>query len=204
MKIVAISQRVEEIKDYGEIRDALDEQWHNLFWEMDAALVPIPNYPASIGAILERIHPEAIVLSGGNNPVEYGGTMPQRDRTDELLIQYSIEKSVPLLGVCRGMQSVAMYFGSTLKKVEGHIAVKHEIKGEIEQTVNSYHAYAIDVLGSGLRVTACTRQGDIEAIQHKQYPIYGIMWHPERGDVFYKTDIKFIMEKLSIQRSWSV
>lgn len=198
MKIVAISQRVDEIKDYGEYRDALDEQWHSLFREMDAALIPIPNVPESIQAILERIRPEAIVLSGGNNPVKYGGAAPQRDKADEMLIQYAIKNTIPLLGVCRGMQSVAMYFGSTLKKVEGHIAVKHEIAGDIERTVNSYHAYAIETPGSGLRVIAHTGQGDIEAIQHEKYLVYGIMWHPERGDVFDPEDIRYIKDILGI------
>lgn len=198
MKIVAISQRVDEIKDYGEIRDALDEQWHALFQKMGAALVPIPNAPESITAILERLRPDAIVLSGGNNPVEYGGTAPQRDKVDEFLIEYAIQNEIPLMGVCRGMQSIALYFGSTLKKVEGHVATKHEITGEIQRTVNSYHSYAVDKLGAGLCVIAETGQGDIEAIQHRNDSIFGMMWHPERVKGFDESDIKLIREKLAL------
>lgn len=198
MKLVVISQRVDEIKDYGEIRDALDEQWYRLFWKMNTMLVPLPNLPESISSILQRLCPEAIVLSGGNNPVEYDGTAPQRDKADEILIEYAVQHSVPLLGVCRGMQSVALYFGSSLKKVEGHIATKHEIVGEINCIVNSYHSYAVDKLGEGLRVAAQTMKGDIEAIQHRDYQIYGMMWHPERVDGFDTGDIKLIMEKLAL------
>lgn len=198
MKIVAISQRVDEISDYGEIRDALDEQWHKLFHKMGAVLVPVPNAPENVLFLLAQICPEAIVLSGGNSPTEYGGTAPQRDRTDEMLIHYAVEHSVPLLGVCRGMQSIALYFGSTLKVVEGHVALRHEIVGEIERMVNSYHSYAIDVLGDGLCVIASTKQGSIEAIRHVQYPIYGIMWHPERENAFDEADMKFITDKLLI------
>lgn len=198
MKLIAISQRVDEIKDYGEIRDALDGQWHRLFWQMDAALAPIPNMPESLPAILGRMNPDAIVLSGGNNPAEYGGTAPQRDRVDEMLIEHAVEYAVPLLGVCRGMQSVALYFGSSLKKAEGHVAVEHEVTGDISRIVNSYHSYVVDRLGETLRVAARTVQGDIEAIQHRDYPIFGMMWHPERVDGFSKDDIKLIKEKLAL------
>ena len=198
MKVVVISQRVDEIKDYGEIRDALDGQWHKLFRKMDAVLLPMPNMPESISAILEKVRPEAIVLSGGNNPVEYGGTAPDRDKVDEMLIKYAIENSIPLLGVCRGMQSIALYFGSTLKKVEGHVATEHEIVGEIQRVVNSYHSYAIDKLGDGLCVTAKTEQGEIESIQHQYHAIFGMMWHPERVKGFDESDINLIKEKLAL------
>lgn len=198
MRLIAISQRVDEIKDYREIRDALDEQWHKLFWQMDAISVPIPNLPESLPAILEQLCPDAIVLSGGNNPVEYGGTAPQRDRVDEMLIEYAVQYSIPLLGVCRGMQSIALHFGSSLKKVQGHVAVEHEVIGDIRRVVNSYHSYVVDRLGERLKVAAQTVQGDIEAIRHQDYPIFGIMWHPERVDGFNKDDIKLIKEELAL------
>lgn len=198
MKVVAVSQRVEEIKSYGEIRDALDEQWHRLFYRANAVLAPMPNAPESIGTVLERLRPDAIVLSGGNSPVKYGGTAPQRDQTDEILIQYSIRNSVPLMGVCRGMQSIALHFESSLKEVKGHIGTEHEVTGRIHRIVNSYHSYAIDRLGNGLNVIAATHQGDIEAIEHLEYPIFGIMWHPERVDGFDENDIRMIREKLTL------
>ena len=165
---------------------------------MDAMLVPMPNLPEGIPSILERLCPEAIVLSGGNNPVEYGGTAPQRDKVDEMLIEYAMQYSVPLLGVCRGMQSIALHFGSVLKKVEGHVATKHEVTGEINRIVNSYHSYAVDRLGEGLKVVAQTKKGDIEAIQHQDYQICGMMWHPERVEGFNTDDIKMIMAKLAL------
>ena len=68
MKIVAISQRIDEIKDYGEVRDSLDENWSKLFGRMDAALVQISNYPDSLPTVLGRLKPDAIVLSGALQP----------------------------------------------------------------------------------------------------------------------------------------
>ncbi len=198
MKLAVISQRVDEIKDYGEVRDALDEEWQQLFLQMNTALSPVPNTPRIVKEVLERLKPEAIVLSGGNNPVSYGGTAPQRDLTDELLIQYAIEHDVPLLGVCRGMQSIALYFGGTLKKVEDHVAVLHEVEGEVAREVNSYHGYAVDDPGRNVRITARAKDKTVEAICHETYRIYGIMWHPERVRGFSLEDIRWIKEKLNL------
>ncbi len=198
MKIIAISQRVDEIKDYGEIRDALDENWQKLFLQLDAAVLPIPNESRILQAALERIRPDAIVLSGGNHPQVYGGTAPERDRIDEGLIQYAIKNGIPLLGVCRGMQSIAMYFGGSLKKTTGHVAVWHEIEGGITREVNSYHSYAVDDPGDGITVVSRTKDGVAEAICHEEYPVYGIMWHPERVKGFDEADLLFIKEKLRL------
>ena len=54
MKIIAISQRMDEVKEYGEMRDALDEKWSELFASLDAALAPVPNFPQALPAILGR------------------------------------------------------------------------------------------------------------------------------------------------------
>lgn len=196
MKLIVISQRIDEVKSYEEIRDALDEQWHVLFQKMNAILLPIPNAPDNLLPILDRVNPDAIVLSGGNNPVAYGGKTPQRDKIDQMLISYAVQRCIPLLGVCRGMQSIVLYFDGALKKVEGHVAVNHMIKGKFIREVNSYHSYAVDKLGNDFNILARDESGVIEAIEHQQYPIYGIMWHPERIKGFDQADIEWIREKL--------
>lgn len=194
MKIVAISQRVDEIRDYGETRDALDEKWHELFAKLDIVLVPVPNFPQALTDLLKRLNPDGIVLSGGNTPVEYGGNAASRDKTDEMLISYAVRRDIPLIGICRGMQSVALYFGSTLKRVEGHVARKHWIYGNICREVNSYHSYAIDCLDPCLVPIAADEDGIIEAIVHRVHQIYGIMWHPERENPFSQNDIELIRD----------
>lgn len=197
-KIIMISQRVDEVKEYGEIRDSLDEQWHKLFQKMNAVLLPVPNVPENQELLLNRVKPDAIVLTGGNTPVMYGGAAPQRDKTDEALIKLAVERGIPLLGVCRGMQSVALYFGGSLKRVEGHVATRHMIYGEISREVNSYHSYAVGQVGNELQILAKDENGSIEAIKHRRCAIYGIMWHPEREKGFQIEDINMIKELLLV------
>ncbi len=198
MKLGVISQRVDAIKDYGEIRDGLDTQWYALLRQAGAGLIPLPNQPQVIPIVLERLQPDFIILSGGNNPVAYGGDAPERDAVDELLLNFSIEGTVPLLGVCRGMQSVGLFFGGTLKRVEGHIATRHMIRGKINREVNSYHGYALEETGQGLEVLARDDSEVIEAVCHKRYPVSGIMWHPERVAGFDNRDISLLRKCLKI------
>lgn len=200
MKFAAISQRVDEAEGYNETRDALDEQWHGLFRKMDTLLLPVPNVPGFVEMFLSRARPDAIVLSGGNSPVPYGGTAPQRDGTDEALIQYAIRNNVPLLGVCRGMQSIALHFGGVLKEVGGHVGTRHWVGGEFSREVNSYHRFAVGSLGDGLQALAQSKDGAVEAIKHKGYPIYGIMWHPERAGGFDARDIGWIAGRLRLRQ----
>lgn len=198
MKFVAISQRIDEIADYGEIRDSLDKNWQKLFCQLNAAAAPIPNEPGIVQSMLERLKPDAVVLSGGNHPVSYGGNAPERDYIDQQLIQFAIERDIPLLGVCRGMQSIALYFGGSLKRIEGHVAVRHEIEGKITRNVNSYHSYALDNAGEGILIESRAKDGTIEAISHQKYRIYGMMWHPERVAGFDMEDKLLIKDKLQL------
>ena len=63
----------------------------------------------------------------------------------KLLQKYCIEKKIPLIGVCRGAQIIANYFGSTLSVKEGHVKIEHNInyiQGS-SRMVNSYHRYCL-------------------------------------------------------------
>ena len=96
------------------------------------------------------------------------------------------------------MQSIALYFGSTLKPITGHRAQRHTITAAsaaaLKQEVNSYHTLAIDQLGPDLVPLAHTPDGSIEAIRHQSLPIYGLMWHPEREKPLRQSDIQYIRQ----------
>jgi len=190
MKNILISQRVDVIESYNEHRDALDQRWVELLWESGYAGLPVPNHAPTLTKLLETLPVDGILLTGGNTPAVYGGTAPERDETDNLLISYAVNTKKPLLGVCRGMQSIVIYFGGTLRKIQGHIAVRHDIN--IDRNVNSYHEYVPDILPNDFTVLAQTGNGEIEYIRHSNLPIVGIMWHPEREETFLQEDIELI------------
>jgi putative glutamine amidotransferase len=106
-----------------------------------------------------------------------------------------MEREIPLLGICRGMQVINDYFGGNqrttndLKHVNKHhkiLIIENEIqkyfqKKEIE--VNSFHNNLIDknTVGKNLEIFAISEiDNTVEGFYHKKFPILGIMWHPER------------------------
>ena len=141
----------------------------------------------------ERIFsPSYIVLSGGNTSKKYGGDAPERDEIDKALIQYSIDKKIPLLGVCKGMQSINLFFGGTLKQVDNHVAVRHSIlfnSGKESAKVNSYHNFVCEKIPSFLKIIAVSEDGEVEAFRAQNKQIYGIMWHPERTNKPFEQEI---------------
>jgi len=192
---IGITQRLVREKKYDEIRNALDIRWLELLLSIDLIPIPIPiNIDFSLYADLGL---NGIIMTGGNDLSSQSDNLLSslRDKHEIECIRYSIENSIPLFGVCRGMQLIAEYFGSTFKRVENHVAKRHQIvllkdheyKNHFSniETVNSYHKYAIDVLGNELvPVGICPEDNIIEAIQHKNYKIFGQMWHPERENPF--------------------
>lgn len=192
-KIIVLSQRVDIIESYGETRDALDQKWSELVFQLGYLPIALPNFPESTEVCLEELKPEGIFLTGGSGPVKYGGNSEKRDKTDKILIEYAIKHDIPLIGVCRGMQSIGCYFGNELKEVTSHIGKKHSLKGDESRLVNSFHNWGFQQINEDdLHILAESEDGCIECIQHKKYRILGIMWHPERNFPFDKEDVRLI------------
>ena len=139
----------------------------------------------SLNAWLEAIAPRAFVLSGGNDI----GACKERDQTEGWLLDYAMERELPVLGICRGMQMMGAWAGVTLKPVMGHVRVRHQLDGEISGEVNSYHKLGLSECPQGFRVLAKSVDGEIEAIGHRELPWEGWMWHPEREKSFHSRDI---------------
>jgi len=194
MKYIYASQRI-DISETNERRDCLDRRWAQLLYLCGLIIIPVPNHKETLEVMLKTKPPDGILLTGGNSPVLYGGDSPQRDETDNILIDYAVSKSIPLLGVCRGMQSIIMFFGGSLMNVSNHVAVRHIISGDINCEVNSYHTLALEQLPEELKATAYSGDNIIEAVEHLSKPIKGIMWHPEREEPeFNKDDVLIIKE----------
>lgn len=155
-----------------------------------------------VGENIERC--EALLLPGGGDvePWRYGaktldcrGAEPARDEEELRLIDEFLSAGKPILGICRGLQILNVYFGGTLSQhVEGHGTVDgrdsfhpsriapsplRRLYGGALQ-VNSAHHQAIDRLGSGLQAVQWADDGVIEAVMHETLPVWAVQWHPER------------------------
>ena len=95
---------------------------------------------------------------------------------------------MPLLGICRGMQMMAVWAGGELKPVIGHTRTRHELRGELVGEVNSFHNYSLAACPAGFVVTAMAEDGCIEAIRHENFAWEGWMWHPEHEANFQSRD----------------
>ena len=133
------------------------------------------------------IKPNGIILSGGSDI----GKNKIRDVSEKLLINISIRKNIPLIGICRGMQLIGNYFNTKLIKVKNHVNQKHNILSRSKKLkVNSFHNYSLKDCPKNFKILFHSEDGHIEAIHSKNKKIYACMWHPERNKKFEKWDIK--------------
>lgn len=195
MKIVLYTQRVEVIESYGERRDCADQDIPRFIETCGYLPIPMPNIKNIAKKMIEQTHPSGIVLTGGNSLAKYGGDAPERDETEKMILDISLQNDIPIYGFCRGMQVILDYFGSELEQVQGHVAVRHKVVGILgELEVNSFHNQACYQVKDPLEVLAQTQDGVIEAVRHKEKRILGTMWHPEREKPFPISDIQRMQE----------
>ncbi len=133
-----------------------------------------------------------------------------RDETEKKLLVYALEKKIPVIGVCRGMQLINNYFGGKIS-TDGstiHLAKKHDIEITDENFsslfksssfhVNTYHKNLIQTegMGNGLKSFAIfNKDGSVEGFFHEKLSIIGVMWHPERDpDINSKAIISTIFK----------
>ena len=130
---------------------------------------------------------DALLLPGG------GDIDGKLDEEEYMLIKSFVDTNRPILGICRGMQALNVWFGGSLHAhIPGHqlpqgdmVHATHTsglLKGLLgrKPIVNSNHHQAIARLGKGLVAIQWAADGIIEAVCHESLPIWGVQWHPER------------------------
>ncbi|MDR3527154.1 MAG: gamma-glutamyl-gamma-aminobutyrate hydrolase family protein [Rhizomicrobium sp.] len=178
---IAVTQRVITDPNTHERRDALDQRWSALLAQAGLIALPVPNNPSLLEAFLAETQPGGILLTGGNDLAALGGDAPERDAVESALLRYALDRDLPLLGVCRGMQMIQAHYGVPLKRVQGHVCPRQTIRfadGDI--TVNSFHNFGATETVAALLVTGSAEDGVIKAIRSPRGRLHGIMWHPER------------------------
>ena len=193
MKKIVFTQRVEVIESYGERRDCADQHIADFLYACGVLPIPMPNNPELVKTYIEGVRPDGLFFSGGNDLAAYGGNAPERDETERKLIGCSENLGIPLFGICRGMQMITTYYGAKLDKIDGHIRTKHRISGMLSRdSVNSFHGMGVKEVQEPLIELARSDDGVVEAIQHKEYNIAAVMWHPERVAGFSRLDIDMV------------
>ena len=200
--------------NYGDLTCKLGEGYYKQV--VAAGGVPLIIPPVADAAVLTSIMEkvDAVLLSGGAdiNPLyqgedpipQLGGINSERDLPELLLARMAFHRQLPMLGICRGIQTLAMALGG---KVAQHISTNikhsqdadrseptHSVSIEKDSTlyniysgnqsptlyVNSFHHQAVSEPGEHLRVVAKANDGVIEAIESAEFkPILGVQWHPE-------------------------
>lgn len=163
---------------------------------------------------------DGLLLSGGDDidPRYYGEPLlpeagveidARRDAAELLVTRAALAAGLPILGICRGIQTLNVAAGGSLHQdlgLENLDAVTHQQKGSgkadwepahsiaveaasrlasilggVQAEVNSFHHQAVKAVASGFAVTARAPDGVIEAIEHPGRPfVVGVQWHAER------------------------
>lgn len=201
---IGITQRVEVAASYAERRDCLDQQWIVLVQQLGLTPVPVPNSLDNAAAWLDMMALDGYILSGGNDLSYLPNSAcpaPERDRTEQAILDHAYDQSLPVLGVCRGFQMMNVYLGGCLHPVEGHVGSRHVVKVASDDArfsaytvANSFHDWGVRLEGLAKALQSCLTapDGTIEAVKHRQQDWIGIMWHPERETPFSPTDIRLI------------
>ena len=184
----------------------------------------VPVIAPSIGdrldldALLDRM--DGVLVTGAKSnvhPSHYGAEPtaahepfdPDRDATTLPLIRRAVERGVPLLAICRGIQELNVAFGGSVtaafqeaRDLPDHsypdrgttaerFAIAHDVRvrpgsciAEVlggDAKVNSLHKQALDRLGARVEVEATADDGTVEAVTIRGAPgwVVGVQWHPE-------------------------
>ena len=215
------------------LQDFLYTDYCLFFEKFGCKLIYLPNATSRIESYFNDFSIRGVILSGGNDlsseftkqeDINVCNSAPMRDLTEKKLLTIAIEHSIPVLGICRGMQFINVYFGgSTMQNIQNeiaansyHVNTQHSVNicdskaskllGKDEVIVNSYHHQGVrkNQIAPCLKAIAISSKDKIiEAVYHPKLPIVGIQWHPERKGSSPEDDKKLIDAFVNRKLYWS-
>lgn len=163
--------------------DSFSYNLYQMLGELEPDIRVIRNDEMTVEEI-RALAPERIVLSPGPGRPEHAGVIVEAAKT--------VCREIPTLGVCLGHQAICQAYGATVTYAKKLMHGKQSIAalsgdsplfdglGE-SLPVARYHSLAVDedTLPECLEVNARTEDGEVMAVRHKEYDIYGLQFHPE-------------------------
>lgn len=196
-KLIGVTSRIKNEKKGGRSQ-FINERYLTPLIKMGFNTIILTMGNPNIDDVLSLC--DGFVIAGGIdiNPHYYGenntglskGCDEAIDKLDKAVVDYAVKNEIPVLGICRGHQSINVFLGGTLIQDIGdsHQNIKHSVKSfknryldlPIEFEVNSYHHQIIGKLANNLKEIAATDDDINEAFIHNSLPILSFQWHPEK------------------------
>ena len=163
--------------------DSFSYNLYQLVGEIEPDIKVIRNDEMTIEEI-EALAPDRIIISPGPGRPEDAGIITKVAKT--------VSQKIPTLGVCLGHQAICQAYGAKITYAKELMHGKQsEIKGKDDfllfkncpdsMKVARYHSLAAEkeTIPDCFEVVAVTEDGEVMAVRHEKFPIYGVQFHPE-------------------------
>ncbi len=163
--------------------DSFSYNLYQLVGSIEPDIKVIRNDEMTVDEI-RQLNPDRIIISPGPGRPEDAGVCIE--------VVKQLGPEIPILGVCLGHQSICAAYGATVSYAKQLMHGKQsQAKLDTETAlfrgcpeiagVARYHSLAAleETMPDCLQITAKTTDGEIMAVQHREYPVYGVQFHPE-------------------------